>query len=79
MDKGYSLDNLRDIALPEPPPWWPPAPEVWWLLAIVAMTVFIVLFQWRRARQLNAYRRDGLALLGKAETAHDIPMMPRKP
>ena len=32
----YSLDNLRDIVEPASIPWWPPAPGVWLLLALVA-------------------------------------------
>jgi hypothetical protein len=72
MDGQYSLENLRDIVLPDPPPLWPPAAEFWWLLIIVGMTLAILLFQWRRARRRNAYRRAGLALLDEAATVHDL-------
>ena len=67
-----SLENLRDIAVPEPPPLWPPAPGVWVLL-IIALAVLLALFLWwRRARARNAYRRAGLSLLKNARTARDI-------
>jgi len=42
---------LRDIHLPEPVSWWPPAPG-WWLLAIVLCSV-IVLAEWWRRRALR--------------------------
>jgi hypothetical protein len=67
-----SLDNLRDIVVPEPPPLWPPAPGVWVLL-VIALAVLIALFLlWRRARARNAYRRAGLALLETARTVRDV-------
>ena len=75
MDGQYSLENLRDIVLPDPPPLWPPATELWWLLAIVGLTLAILLLQWRRARRRNAYRRAGLALLDETSTVHDISVI----
>ena len=75
MDERYSLDNLRDIVVPEPPPLWPPAAEIWWLLAIFGLTLAILLFQWRRARSRNAYRRAGFALLDDAGTVHEISVI----
>lgn len=75
MDERYSLDNLRDIVVPEPPPLWPPAPEVWLLLAVVIAAVAILLYQRRRQRRANAYRRAGLALLHQAGTVHDVSVI----
>ncbi len=67
-----SLDNLRDIVVPEPPPLWPPAPGVWVVL-IVALAVATALFLWwRRTRARSAYRRAGLALLKTARTTRDV-------
>jgi len=67
-----SLDNLRDIVVPEPPPLWPPAPG-FWVLAIVILAVVAALFLWwRRARERNAYRRAGLALLKTVRTTRDV-------
>ena len=75
MDERYSLDNLRDIVVPESPPPWPPAPEVWLLLVAVIAVVAIFLYQRRRQRRANAYRRAGLALLHQAGTVHEISVI----
>lgn len=75
MDERHSLDRLRDIVVPEAPPIWPPAPEFWLLLFTLLFAVFIVVFQWRRARRANAYRRAGLALLPGADTVHEISVI----
>lgn len=37
--------------------------------------VAILVYQWRLRRQENAYRRAGLALLARAETAHEISVI----
>lgn len=71
MDPNASLANLRDIAVPQPPPLWPPAPGLWVLL-IVAAAVVIALGVFLRRRWVdNAYRRAGLALLDDARTNRD--------
>ena len=75
MDEGYSLDNLRDIVVPEPPPSWPPAPEVWLLTVVVIAAVAVFVYQRRRQRQANAYRRAGLSLLHEAGTVHEISVI----
>jgi hypothetical protein len=72
MDQRHSLDNLRDIVVPEPPPLWPPAPELWLLLAVAIAAVGILLYQRHRQRRDNAYRRAGLSLLQDAGTVQEI-------
>lgn len=46
---------LRDIHLPDPVAWWPPAIG-WWLLIALALTIAFALFAWfrRRARRRNS-------------------------
>ena len=75
MDERYSLDQLRDIVVPEPPPLWPPATEFWLLLIVVVVSIAIVVFQWRQRQRANAYRRAGLALLHRAGTVHEISVI----
>jgi hypothetical protein len=72
MDPNASLANLRDIAVPEPPPLWPPAPGVWVLLIVIAVVVTALIVFWRRRWVDNAYRRAGLALLADARTHRDV-------
>ena len=46
---------LRDIHLPEPVSWWPPAPGWWLLLAgiILLAVVFALLRRWYKSRRLQ--------------------------
>lgn len=67
MNPGGDLP-LRDIHLPEPVSWWPPAPG-WWLLlmllaALVALAVFLQHRYSRKALQRAA--RQALLQIGDA-------------
>ena len=75
MDERYSLDNLRDIVVPQAPSFWPPAPEIWLLLVIVTAVVTILISQQRQKKRRNAYRHAGLALVENASTVHDISVI----
>jgi len=54
------LEQLRDIHLPPDVPAWPPAIG-WWLIAGLALLIFLVLLAWIwRTWRANAYRREAL-------------------
>ena len=74
-DDQYSLSNLRDIVIPDAPPFWPPAPGFWVALAMVAAISFFVAWRLYTARNRNAYRKVGLTLLDSAETAYDVSVV----
>lgn len=59
---------LRDIHLPAPIPWWPPAPGWWFLFGglIVAAGVSVMTWRWWRR---GALRRAANARLREIETA----------
>jgi hypothetical protein len=63
MNPQDPLAQLRDIHLPEPVSWWPPAPG-WWLLAVLVLIALaaISLFFYKRY-QHNSFRRQALQLL----------------
>jgi hypothetical protein len=57
------LAQLRDIHLPAPVGWWPPAPG-WWLLGgALVLLVVLALLRLYRQRQRQRYRRLALAQL----------------
>ncbi len=66
-DDPASLSNLRDLALPAPVPWWPPAPG-WWILAAGLLLAGLLLALRAAARyRANAYRREALRDLDALE------------
>jgi hypothetical protein len=60
MNSPDPLAQLRDIHLPDPVSWWPPAPG-WWLLALVALAFIAATthFIFRYIRR-NRYRKEAL-------------------
>ena len=48
---------LRDIHLPEPVSWWPPAPGWWVLTVILLLLPFLIRWLWRRRPQAPHHRR----------------------
>lgn len=63
MQTPDPLAGLKDIHLPEPISWWPPAPGWWFLTIIVMLAVgFGSFFLWQRIKK-NRYRKEGLKKL----------------
>jgi hypothetical protein len=74
-DDQYSLSNLRDIVIPDAPPFWPPALGFWVALAMSAAILLFVSWRLYTVRNRNAYRKAGLMLLGNAKTTYDISVV----
>lgn len=68
----YSALPLRDIRLPEPVSWWPPAPGWWLLLAMSLVALGLVLWHRRRTRR----RRAALAEISRIREALDAGAAP---
>jgi len=69
------LAQLRDIHLPEPISWWPPAPG-WWVLALLSLAVLgYGLYRFIQHRRNNLYRRQALAELELCYQSNPQPDM----
>ena len=55
-----SLQNLHDIVMPSPVPWWPPAPGWYAVCACIAVAVAWFFRQSYRHWRANGYRRAAL-------------------
>lgn len=70
-----SLQDLREIVVPESPSPWPFAPGVWIAIAVVALLAALCGWILWDHRRRNAYRRAGLTLLDDARSGHDISVL----
>lgn len=60
MNGADPLAQLRDIHLPEPVGWWPPAPG-WWILAFAVVALIVLSFLLTKKLWLrNRYRRAAI-------------------
>ena len=64
MNPADPLAQLRDIHLPEPVNWWPPAPGWWVVLLLSLATVFFLVYYIRKYWLQRRYRRAALRELG---------------
>jgi hypothetical protein len=74
----FSLDKLRDIVVPDPPPLWPPAPGMWVAICTVLLVVLVAGWLIHSAWKRNAYRKAGLMLLSEAKTVHDVSVVMKR-
>jgi hypothetical protein len=79
-----SLENLYDIIIPSPVPWWPPAPG-WYVVGgvVLVLAVWASWLGWRRW-QATAYRRAALTELQQlkgraADSAQRVPALQALP
>lgn len=71
----YTLNNLRDLMLPEAPSWWPLAPGLSFLLVLLLWVVLCCAFAYFRSYQSAAYRRAGIDLLASAGTVREVSIL----
>jgi hypothetical protein len=74
----YSLNNLRDIVIPDPPPLWPFATGLWIAIGVVALIIGLIIWRLMIIRRRNAYRRAGLQLLHIATSTRDVAVIMKR-
>lgn len=76
MAAAEALSQLRDIHLPSPIGWWPPAPGWWMLVCLLVLLLVSGIALWVRYRRRTAIRRECLSALRACEarflSARDI-------
>lgn len=74
-DTTYTINNLRDLSMPEAPLWWPLAPGLSFLLVLIAWLGLCLGFRSYQKYKASAYRRAGLALLAEDLTVHELSVL----
>jgi hypothetical protein len=62
-----SIFDLRDIVVPEPVGFWPPAAGVWVLVGVAGCALALLIWRGYLVWKSGAYRRAGLARLAQIE------------
>lgn len=76
MEKeAYTLNDLRELSLPRPPEFWPLAPGLWLLIAVVVIVLVSLTLFLRTRWNNNAYRRSGLSLLQTSTNVYDLSVL----
>ena len=65
MSDPASLQNLHDIIMPQPAPWWPPAPGWYVVLSLLIIFLLLLIIRGILRYRKKAYRRVALAALDK--------------
>ena len=66
---SVDLPQLRDIHLPQPVSWWPPAPGWWMALGAVIVCILLVLVI-RRGIRLRRWRQEARAAIAQLKQQH---------
>ena len=69
MNVDYDQLPLRDIHLPEPIGWWPPAPG-WWLIPLLVTAALTLTFLVRRLIRRGRLKKRALQRLEQLTTAY---------
>ena len=66
---SIDLTQLRDIHLPQPVSWWPPAPG-WWMVLAAVIVLILLLIVVRRSVRLRRWRREARAAIVQLKQQH---------
>lgn len=70
MPQDFNSIPLRDIHLPDPVSWWPPAIG-WWLLLLLLVVMGLIAFWYLRRCQRYTLQRHALRELNKLQAAYN--------